>query len=309
MKAGDAGTGDTLPRAKIERSRRAWLLWFIPLGAAGLCVWFLFRDFIATGPLVTIYFHNAEGLEEGNTPINYRGAQAAQVKSVSLAKSNEYVRVTARFTAAAKDLARAGSAFWVVRPEVRIGGVSGLRTLISGEYIAVQPGAGPRTNVFFALDKEPLPEQTNALRLTLLAADLSSLREESPIFYRGIQVGEVLHFQLGPDAREVVVRARIHEEYAPLVRLNSKFWNAGGLSFKFSLFHGAEISAESPETLLTGGIEFATPPEPGAAATNGASFRLYEKPEDAWKAWAPAIPLHLPEQAPLAVTPAELRSK
>jgi paraquat-inducible protein B len=135
------------------------------------------------------------------------------------------------------------------------------------------------------------------------------LREESPVFYRGIQVGEVLQFRLGHDAREITVQAQIHAEYAPLVRLNSKFWNAGGLSFKFGLFRGAEISAESPETLLTGGIEFATPPEPEAAAANGASFRLYEKSEDAWKAWAPAIPLHSPEQAPFAVTPSELQSK
>ena len=119
----------------------------------------------------------------------------------------------------------------------------------------------------------------------------------------------VLHYQLGSDAASVVLRALVREEYAPLVRLNSKFWNAGGLSFKFGLFQGAEISAESPQTLLSGGIEFATPPDARPTATNDSVFALYEKPEEAWKKWAPALQLHLPEQAPSSETTTNLQTQ
>lgn len=298
-----------LPKAKIRKGRPAWLLWLIPLGAVALCLWFLYRDFIATGPKITIYFQNAEGLDPGNTSIKYRGAEVGIVKSLELTPDHQRVKVTARLISSAKDLAKAGTLYWIVRPELKVGAISGLRTIISGEYVAVQPGNGPGTNVFAGVESEPTPDEPKAINITLLAPSLSSIQVKSPIFYRGIQVGEVLQYQLGLDAQEAVIRARIHANYAPLIRMNTKFWNAGGINVRLSLFHGAEIAAESPQTLVTGGIEFATPPELEAAATNGIVFRLYEKPEDIWKTWTPAIKLHLSEQAPQTPRPQKLPLK
>jgi paraquat-inducible protein B len=293
----------SLPKALIRKSRLAGLLWLIPLGAAALCVWFIYRDFVATGPLITVYFQNTEGLEEGNTEVQYRGAQVGEVKTISLADDGQRVKVTARLAGSAKGLARVGSIFWIVRPEVKVGAISGLRTIVSGEYVTVQPGHGAPTNTFIAAEEAPPAEQTGALLISIRSPALESLQEHSPIFYRGIQVGEVLGYQLAENAQGVVVRARVRAEYAPLVRLTSKFWNAGGIDVRIGLFKGAEISAQSAQTLLSGGIEFATPPEPGAAAANGAVFELNEKPKDAWKDWAPSIPLHLAGQAPTTVAP------
>jgi len=272
-------------------------MWLIPLGAAALCVWFVYRDYIATGPMITIHFQDADGLEENNTQVRYLGAVVGEVKSLKLARDNKSVEVKARLAGSANQLARGGSIFWIVRPEVKVGAISGLRTIISGEYIAVQPGNGPATNRFVGAPGEPVAEQPHALKITLLAQTLGSLQEHSPVYYRGVQVGEILSSQLGGDAQEVNLHLRIREEYTPLVRANSKFWNAGGLNFSFGLFRGAEISAESAKTLLSGGIEFATPTEPGETVTNGAVFRLYEKPEDSWKNWMPPIKLRLPSQS------------
>lgn len=293
-----------LPKANISRARPAWLLWLVPLGAAALCVWFVYRDFVATGPLVTILFHNADGLEAGNTPLNYRGAQVGIVKDLSLTTNDQYVKVRVRLVSSARNLARAGSVFWIVRPEVKVGNISGLRTIISGEYLTVAPGTGAPTNQFTGSDEPPIPEEPNALHLRLIANDLSSLREQSPVIYRGIQVGEVQRYQLADDAGDVIVEILIHQEYAPLVRLNTKFWNAGGINFKFGLIRGAEITAESPATLLTGGIEFATPPEQAAPAPEGGLFELYDKPDKAWKEWRPGLHLKLPNRAPPPVRPA-----
>jgi len=275
----------------------------VPLGALALCVWFIYRDFVATGPLVTIYFRNADGLEAGNTEVNFRGAQVGVVKDLGLTDDREFVKVRARLVSSAKNLARIGSVFWIVRPEVKVGTISGLRTIISGEYVTVQPGNGPPTNTFTAADQAPIPEQPNSLHLRLLATDLSSLREQSPVIYRGIQVGEVQRYQLASNGDDVIVEVMIRHEYAPLVRLNTKFWNAGGLNFKFGLLHGAEITAESPATLLSGAIEFATPPEPAPAPLDGALFPLYEKPEKSWKEWRPSVKLKLPERAPASARP------
>jgi paraquat-inducible protein B len=293
-----AKSGAPLPKAKIKKARRAWWLWLIPLGALALCAWFVYRDYIATGPLITIYFQDASGLEEGNTQVRYLGATVGQVKSLQLTKDNKHVEVKARLAASATQLARVGSVFWIVRPEVKVGAISGLRTIISGEYVAVRPGNGARTNNFVGAEKEPITEQPGALHLTLLTPSLGSLQEQSAIYYRGIQVGEVLKYQLGNDGQEVKLQARIRQEYAPLVRANTKFWNAGGINFSFGLFHGAEISAESAKALLSGGVEFATPPEAAEPASDGSVFRLYDKPDDAWKNWMPNVKLNLPDQAP-----------
>jgi len=304
-----AGAGEDLPEAQVRPTRRSWLLWVVPLGALALCAWFIYHDYIATGPLITIYFQNVDGLEEQNTPVKFRGAEVGRVKTVRLAKAARWVEVRVRLAGSAGDLASRGSSFWIVRPEVKVGAVSGLRTLISGEYISVQPGNGPRTNVFTGLERAPYLEDSKGLEIALLTSSLGSLQEQSPIYYRGIQVGEVANYQLGPDARAVILRAVIRQEYAPLVRWNSKFWNAGGLTVHVGLFKGLEASAESAKTLLTGAIEFATPPDLQAPAVSGCAFELYDKPEEAWKKWAPAIKLSLHEQAPNFPAPATLNAK
>lgn len=289
----DRRSDGRLPKAEIKKTRHAWWLWLVPLGALALCAWFVYRDYIATGPVITIYFHDASGLEENNTQIRLFGATVGQVKRLELTKQSDRVQVKARLAGSAAQLARAGTVFWIVRPEFKIGAISGLRTIISGEYIAVRPGNGARTNVFVGAESEPIAEEPGALHLTLLMPGLKSVQEQSGVYYRGIKVGEVLKFQLSEDAQGVKIEVRIHKEYAPLVRVNSKFWNAGGIDFRFGLFRGAEISAESAKALLSGGIEFATPTDAGKPASNGAVFRLYDKPEDPWKDWAPLIHLNL----------------
>jgi paraquat-inducible protein B len=289
----DRKSDGSLPKAEIKKTRHTWWLWLVPLGALALCAWFVYRDYIATGPVVTIYFHDASGLEENNTQIRLFGATVGQVKRLELTKKSDRVQVKARLAGSAAQLAKTGTVFWIVRPEFKIGAISGLRTIISGEYIAVRPGGGPRTNIFVGAESEPVSEEPGALHVTLLMPALSSVQEQSGIYYRGIKVGEVLKFQLDDDAQGVKIQARIHKEFAPLVRVNSKFWNAGGIDFHFGLFRGAEISAESARALLSGGIEFATPTDAGKPASDGALFRLYDKPDDTWKNWAPLIKLNV----------------
>ena len=279
-----------LPKAHVGKSYFSWLLWLIPIAAALLCIWFVAQDIIFAGPTVTIYFENAEGLQEHNSLVKYRGVKVGGVGTLKLTKDRQRVAVKVQLDASAANLACQGSVFWIVRPEVKLGALSGLQTIVSGNYIAVEPGNGARTNQFVGAATAPI-KPVQALDIRLLAPKLGSLQPQSPVFYRDIQVGEVLDCRLSDNAREVVIHARIREEYAPLVRMNSKFWNAGGINIHIGLFSGANISAESAQTLISGGIEFATPPDFQNAATNGAVFSLNEKSDDDWEKWSPAIPL------------------
>src|SRR5258708_32708176 len=265
-----------LPKAKIEKTFLNWIFWIVPVAAAGLCAYFILHDVIFAGPGITIYFQNADGLEQENSTIKYRGANIGEIKSMTLSKDKKYVAVKAGLDYSAADLARQGTVFWMVQPEVKVGSLKGLRTIVSGNYITLEPGKGDRTNVFIALNEAPV-EPVKAVEITLLTDDLGSLQKQTEIFYRGVQVGEVLDFRLADDARRVLVHARIRDEYAPLLRVNSKFWNAGGIDVHIGLFSGAQISAESAQTIVSVGIAFATPPDYGDADTNGSGFTLAKK--------------------------------
>ena len=255
-----------------------------------MCGWFLLHDFVFAGPTITIYFQDASGLQEKNTMVKYRGIRIGDVESLRLDAKAGRVVVQAKLDRSAADVARQGSVFWIVQPELKLGAVSGLQTIVSGNYVTVQPGNGERTNVFFGEAEAPVQPEPGIV-ITLLADDLGALENQSEISYRGIQVGEVIDFRLGDDARHIIVHARILQNYAPLIRTNTKFWNAGGINAHLGLFSGLNITAESAQTLIAGGIAFATPEDYGPPVTNGTVFVLNDKEDPSWQGWNPIIPL------------------
>ena len=97
--------------------------------------------------------------------------------------------------------------------------------------------------------------------------------------------------QLANDASSVDVHIVIDKPYAALVRRNTVFWNASGIDAKFRLFGTSSIRVESLRALLEGGIAFATPNTPGAAATSGMAFPLHAEADDDWLEWTPRIQL------------------
>jgi paraquat-inducible protein B len=266
------------------------------VAAAALCGWFILHDFVFAGPTITIYFQDADGLQEENSTVKYRGVEIGQIQTLNLANKDGEVAVKARLRHSAAGVARQGSIFWIVRPQVKLGAISGLQTIVSGNYVTVQPGNGNPTNVFLGAEEAPIQPEKGII-LTLLADDLSGIEKQSEVFYRGIQVGEVLDFHLDQNARYVVVQVRIKDNYAPLVRADSQFWNAGGINAHLGLFHGLDISAESAQTLVSGGIAFATPEDYGPPATNGSVYLLNAKESTEWQSWNPLIPLQSVPQA------------
>jgi paraquat-inducible protein B len=291
-----------LPKAKIQKDGLTWFFWTLPVAAAVLCCWFLLHDFVFAGPTITIYFQDAQGLQEQNSMLRYRGIKVGAIQSLKLGSDGKAVVIKVKLNHSAKDIARQGSLFWIVRPELRLGQVSGLQTIVSGSYITVQPGSGARTNVFIGVTEAPIVLDPG-IEITLLAKNLDSLESKSAIFYRGVPVGEVTGLHLDQNARFVVVDARIQQEYAPLVRQNSEFWNAGGINAHVGLFTGLQISAESAATLVSGGIAFATPEDFGSPATNGSIFFLNEKPDPRWQTWSPYIPLGRTPESPDITNP------
>jgi paraquat-inducible protein B len=283
-----------LPEAQTARDWKPSLVWIVPLLAAAGVGWLVYRSVIASGPTVTILFKDAEGLEAGKSDVKFRGARIGTVESIELSKDHQLVVVKATFDKSAADLAREGSEFWIVKPTLGAGEVKALTAIVSGNYVALKPGTGGPAKQFQGLSEPPVVSTNESgLKIVFLSAKLGSIERGTSISYRGIQIGRVLDFELAPDSQLVRISAIIDKHFAPLVRMNSVFWNAGGINVNVSLL-GAAISANSLQSLIAGGIALATPDNPDKPAPEGTTFRLYEKPEEKWRQWEPII--RLPEK-------------
>jgi paraquat-inducible protein B len=279
------------PKAAIKPRR--WtlpIIWVVPLVAAVVAGYLVYERVRAYGPTITIQFKDATGLRAGETPIKHLGVTIAQVQTIELTDDLEHVRVTARLPQGGVSIAREGSVFWIVRPELGFGNISGLGTVISGPHIEVLPGKGPEKFEFVGLDGSPVILERNGLKIAVLANRAGSLRPNSPVYYRGVEVGVVQETDLASDATMVQIRLFIRERYAPLVRTGSKFWNVSGADVNAGLFRGVEVKVESLRSLFAGGIAFATPEDPNAKpARSGMVFPLYDEPKKEWLDWSPKI--------------------
>ncbi|AIG04806.1 PqiB family protein [Pseudomonas fluorescens] len=258
----------------------------------------LFADHEASrqrGTLITIKVDRADGLR-ADTPIRFKGLDVGKIESVDLSADMQSVMLNARITEVPERIARAGSQFWVVKPELGLMKTANLETLVTGQYIEVLPpvkSTAPQKS-FVALAQPPESNVREAgLSLVLSAARRGSLKVGVPVTYREVTVGKVTGYELGSTADRVLIHVLIEPKYAPLVRGGSRFWNSSGFGLDFGLFKGATVRTESLETLVQGGIAFATPDgeRMGNPALPEQTFPLFDKFEDEWLIWAPKIPL------------------
>jgi paraquat-inducible protein B len=251
------------------------------------------EDATQKGEVITLKLDRADGLRTG-TPIRFKGLDVGKVEDVDLSEDLQSVLLTARITEVPERIARVGSQFWVVKPELGLIKTSNLETLVTGQYIEVQPALknlGPQKN-FVALAAAPeTAKQEAGLSLVLSAARRGSLKAGVPVTYREITVGKVTGYELGQTADRVLIHILIEPKYAPLVRSGTRFWNTSGFDFDVGLFRGATVRTESLETMIQGGVAFATPDgeRMGSPAQPEQTFALFDKFEEEWLGWAPKI--------------------
>ena len=281
------------PTAKVKRQAKLSLIWLVPIIAALVAGVLVFQQLRKIGPTITIQFKDGNGLQANQSVLRYRGVQVGSVRAVQLTKDAKNVQVVARLDRSAATLAREGTIFWIVRPEVGAGGLHGLETIMSGVYIQALPAkedARPARN-FTGVEEAPVvPANVNGVEFILRTPANASLNEGSPVYYRGMEVGSVNYLVLTPDSTGVDVHIQVKTNFAPLVRTDSVWWNAGGIKVNLHFF-GIDVGAENFKSLLVGGIAFATPSNFAGIATNGTVFPLHDKSEEKWLKWTPSIPL------------------
>ncbi|MFO0894750.1 MAG: MlaD family protein [Phycisphaerales bacterium] len=276
------------PVALVRRSRGLNPVWVVPLVALAVAAALVLRDLLSQGPRVQVAVTSADGLEPGRSPVKCRGVVVGRVAAVTLSPEGLTPTVTVELEPWARGLLHADAAFWVERPEISLQGIRGLGTLASGPFLAVEPGTtGTAPRQFTALPRPPVVDAPGLL-VTLRSPRLYSLRRGSPVLYRDVAVGQVIDLRLAPDARNAEIVLRVDPAHSALVRQGSRFWNASGFSLDVGIT-GLTAQAESLESVLVGGVAFASPDPPGEPATQGAVFDLAEKADAAWLRWAPSI--------------------
>lgn len=266
-------------------------IWAVPVLAAIIAALLIFENLQKFGPVVTISFQSAAGLDPNQTVIRYRGVRVGSVRSIQLSRDLTRVEVKARLSRSAAGLAQEGSVYWIVRPEVGAAGFHALETIVSGPYIEALPGNGPgRVQTRFnGLEEAPILTDGEGKAFILHASFVRSLGPGSPVYYRGLRAGQVQYLELADDSGSVKIHALIKPAFTPLVRANTVWWNAGGINVSWHLLSGVSMTAENLRAVVTGGLAFATPDEPQDVAAPGTVFELHERAESKWLEWAPSI--------------------
>ena len=250
-----------VPRATTRRSRRISAIWIIPLVAVAIGGWLAWDTWSKQGPTIRISFDSGEGLQAGQSQLKFKDIVFGTVKSLELASDHTHVVVTVATTHEAKPLLTDQTIFWVVKPRLFAGNVSGLETLLSGSYIGMLPGeAGGKAQHRFVGHEDPpiLLANVPGHTFVLKAKKLGSISLGSPVFYRDLSVGEVLGWDIADMAEYVTIRAFVRAPYDSYVHDETRFWNASGVSVKLA-GAGIEVQMESLKALLLGGIAFETP--------------------------------------------------
>jgi len=254
---------DDLPRATVvpKRGTRISVVWIIPILAAVVAIGIAIQRVMSEGPTITILFTVAEGLEAGKTFVKYKDVNIGQVTAVKLSTDHSKVEVTAKIDKSAGDLMVEDARFWVVQPRVTLSGVSGLGTLLSGNYIGFELGKSKKAQrKFTGLEVPPIITGSQPGRQFMLKAEnLGSLGIGSPIYYRQLQAGQVIAYDLTADGKSVQMKVFINAPYDKYVNRDTRFWNASGVDVSVGA-GGVEVRTQSLVSVVAGGVAFDTPP-------------------------------------------------
>ena len=260
------------------------LVWIVPIIAVLVGISLVVHSILQEGPTITVTFKTGSGLTANKTEVKYRNVVIGQVSGVELSNDQKSVNATIKLAKQAESFTREDSQFWVVRPRIGAGGVSGIDTLLSGDYIGADIGqANARAKNFKGLENPPpITYGEPGKRFMLHTPDLGSLDIGSPVYYRKIPVGQVVAYALDADGKGVNIEVFIHSPNDAYVTENTRFWNASGIDVNVGA-NGFAVKTESLSSILVGGIAFRAPEySPNdKSATEEKAFELFEDQQTA----------------------------
>lgn len=273
-----SSSAPTRPDVKARKARIS-LVWLVPVIAGLIGLSMLVHDFLNVGPKITVSFLTAEGLEAKKTQVKYKNVVIGVVTDINLSDDRTHVLVTIDLNNSAVPFTSSDTQYWVVRPRIGAGGVSGVDTLLSGAFIGADAGNSEQTKKDFTGLETPPPVTfgERGKRFKLHTDDLGSLDVGSPVYFRRIQVGQVVAYELAKDGKGVDIEIFISAPNDQYVLTDSRFWNASGVDVTLGA-SGLKVSTQSLTSIVSGGVAFREPkysPDAKPAEAN-AKFQIFD---------------------------------
>ncbi|MFT5759939.1 MAG: paraquat-inducible protein B [Alteromonadaceae bacterium] len=271
-----------LPNAMIKSVSKISSIWLIPLVALAIGSWMILDTWQQQGPLITIEFSTAQGININETLVKLRDMPIGKVVDVKLNNALNGIIITARLDKKASALLTSDSQFWVVKPRISFGNISGLSTILSGAYIELSPGSDlTLASSFKGHENPPLtPFGTPGLHVTLDSNSDHAFDIGDPVLYRGNKVGRIEYVHFNSDKGKLYYNVFIDAPYDELITTNTRFWEVKGIEVDISA-EGVKFNTGTLETLLSGGVAFDVPSylSKGEVITERAYFSIYPNKE------------------------------
>ncbi|MEA3455932.1 MAG: MlaD family protein [Campylobacterota bacterium] len=232
-------------------------IWIVPIIAIVIALWLAFQYYSELGPKIEIIFQSNEGLKEGQSQVKFRDVPIGKVLKVKLNEYGEGVKVIARIDKEAAIYLNDEAKFWIVKPEVGIGGVSGLDTILSGTYINMASQRKKTKKRDFIGLEHPHRLLENGDYFHLNASSSYNLKEGTPVFFKSMKAGYVEYVSISLDGQSVDVIIYVDKSYIPYIHTDSKFWVQSSLSVDY-LNGQLNFSVAPLSNIVTGGIEFSS---------------------------------------------------
>ncbi|EHH67116.1 PqiB family protein [Gluconobacter morbifer] len=276
--------------APVRRTRFSLIL-LIPVLAILIAGWLAWEHFATRGPTIVISFETADGLTPGQTQVKNKAVTLGTVQDINLSDDMHHVDVTVQMNANSAHTLTDHTRFWVVRPRINGASITGLETLISGAYIALDAGSsdGHYQTRFKGLESPPgVRSDQPGSTFWLVSPSLGSLGPGSPVFFRDLAVGEVIGYTMPQGgAGPIVIQTFVKEPYDHYLRTDSRFWNVSGVQVGLGA-GGLKVQLKSLQALFSGGVAFGLPERRRTVLAPVASpntvFKLYGSEADAYSA-------------------------
>ena len=247
---------NSFPNAEPQKTSRFSMVWLIPIVTGLVGIWLIFKTYIEKGTEIQISFNNGYNLEAGKTRIKFKEVNIGLVHAITFSDDYSKVILKATINREATSLLKEDTRFWVVKPQLTIREISNVSTLVSGVYIALEPGEGESSNQFSGLETPPgITSDQKGKQITLTTDELGSLDYGSPIYHKGILVGKILGYEASDDQKDILVHGFVENPYGDIIQSNTRFWNVSGFDLVADA-NGLTLRSESLQSFLLGGVSF-----------------------------------------------------
>ena len=255
-------------------------IWIVPFIALIIGAWLVYEHFSKLGPEIQIEFKNSGGLLAGQSVVKFRDVPVGKITKIEINNKKEGVIVYARINKDAEAFLNETTKFWIVKPEVDYSGVKGLDTLLSGSYVKMYAKKGTKfVKKFKGLDSSFI-DLNDGSYFAIEANFPVKIKKATPIYYKGVRVGEVDTISLDTQSKNLIIVARIYKEYDSLVNSSTKFWVQSLIDLKLN-DNRLEVNMAPLPIMLLGGIALDTKFDKKYGKGNNKIFNLYKSASEA----------------------------